>query len=754
MRHSFKVSFMVLLGLFLLSFGKTHNPVSLVSSRDGEIVLEFQLPEYSITQVRINGKNCSKIAVPFADISLEKGYPELPYFSQNIVIPIDAEDVTVEQIGQRIVKVAVAQVIPSKGSLTRNIRPSTVPYEFSDFYTTNQWYPNQTTELSKPFFQRDVRGITIYFNPFQYNPSTGIVKIYKTISVKISAKGTQYYAGSYTGSKQGISPSFEGLYRQRYINYKIERSRFPKVEDGVNMMIISPPKFKETLKPYIEWRNQIGINTKLYLYPDETQGSGIAALETFIKAKTAEENITYVLFVGDENDVPATAVQDYSGRGKGIKDPLYTLVKGDDEYPDIFHGRWWAAEESLIKNAMNKVLTYEKEVDVESDWYGKTFGMASIEGSPPSDKEWCQQSLKILSDYGYSIDSAYHDNTNKITTEKVSTPINTGVGFFLHLGHGSATAFGMNEPSSFYFEKNDIVALKNGNKVPFFFQLACNNGSGVGADCVGEMLTTRENFGGLNVVGCAIQLDWVPPQHSQLGMVNGIVSEEYLSTGAIFWNAESYMLEKDKTAKKTFETYCLFGDPSVLFFTKKPNKINVTHKGSIAKTAKEFKVTVDSKIDGRVCLYSDSKGIVSSAMVKEADALTLNIDAIPSDDIELLLTVTGRNVKPYQKKVLINNTDIVTSLGLPCNSMKFSVVSGKNSICTPIVLNTVNFDNVLIVIYDIKGKSIYTSSTLKPINLHSKTGSILASGRYLAKVTTYIKSELVNTYTSQILITR
>lgn len=86
--------------------------------------------------------------------------------------------------------------------------------------------------------------------------------------------------------------------------------------------------------------------------------------------------------------------------------------------------------------------------------------------------------------------------------------------------------------------------------------------------------------------------------------------------------------------------------------------------------------------------------------------------------------------------------------------MKFSVVSGKNSICTPIVLNTFNFDNVLIVIYDIKGKSIYTSSTLKPINLHSKTGSIIASGRYLAKVTTYIKSELVNTYTSQILITR
>ena len=123
MRHSFNVSFMTLLGLFLLSFGKTHNPVSLISSREGEIILKFQLPEYSITQVKINGKNCSKIAIPFAAISLDKGYPEVPYFSQNVAIPIDARNIIVEIIDPRSMS-DFPRVNHSLGSVTVSVAGS------------------------------------------------------------------------------------------------------------------------------------------------------------------------------------------------------------------------------------------------------------------------------------------------------------------------------------------------------------------------------------------------------------------------------------------------------------------------------------------------------------------------------------------------------------------------------------------------------------------------------------------------------
>ena len=79
----------------------------------------------------------------------------------------------------------VAPIVPSKGNLKRNINPSTVPYEWAEFYQHDEWFPLEIINISDPYILREFRGVTVRFNPFQYNPERGELKIIKRVVVEI-----------------------------------------------------------------------------------------------------------------------------------------------------------------------------------------------------------------------------------------------------------------------------------------------------------------------------------------------------------------------------------------------------------------------------------------------------------------------------------------------------------------------------------------------------------------------------------------
>ena len=97
--------------------------------------------------------------------NLESGYPDLQKLSSSIIIP-DASNMSINIVSYKYEDFEDIHILPSKGNLTRDVNPAEIPYQYNKVYKTNEFYPNQISELGTPYIVRDLRGQTITFNPF------------------------------------------------------------------------------------------------------------------------------------------------------------------------------------------------------------------------------------------------------------------------------------------------------------------------------------------------------------------------------------------------------------------------------------------------------------------------------------------------------------------------------------------------------------------------------------------------------------
>lgn len=143
--------------------------VSLVSQSGDETLLKYSVDNYEVTKVRALGESCDFVSLQDANNLNEKGQPALPYFTRSLAVSGDAE-MAVEVTDVQYKEVAVGKLLPAKGVIFRNQNPADVPYTFGKVYSEDRYYPEVQVSLSEPFLVRDVRGVTVKFVPFQYNP--------------------------------------------------------------------------------------------------------------------------------------------------------------------------------------------------------------------------------------------------------------------------------------------------------------------------------------------------------------------------------------------------------------------------------------------------------------------------------------------------------------------------------------------------------------------------------------------------------
>lgn len=140
----------------------------ILDEKNASIIIRFELDEYRIENIFINGKEYSQIFFDGGIPLLIDGFPDLPHISKSIIIPDDSKT-ALRIIEIQTETLIVAPVVPSKGNLKRNINPDTIPYKFDMIYNEDRFYPDNFFELSKEFILRDFRGITLKANPFRYN---------------------------------------------------------------------------------------------------------------------------------------------------------------------------------------------------------------------------------------------------------------------------------------------------------------------------------------------------------------------------------------------------------------------------------------------------------------------------------------------------------------------------------------------------------------------------------------------------------
>ncbi|MCP4583887.1 MAG: T9SS type A sorting domain-containing protein [candidate division Zixibacteria bacterium] len=624
-----------------VELGTTSDDVKVIvlESNDTRTIVKFEVGAFTKASVDLSGETYFNINLDSEGVLLIKGEPALPRVCRSIIIPDDAR-MEIKVLDSEYRDFNDYQIAPSKGNLSRSVDPSTIPYEFGPVYNADNWYPSQLASIRDPFIIRDIRGIVTEIYPFRYNPSNNILRVYTSITVEISNAGPgEVNVLRRDESLAKINPEFNFIYQQRFINYNQSLLLYTPVEEVGDMLVITHDAFREAIMPFADWKRQKGIKTTVVNVSDI--GNNANSIAGFIQSFYDSSDLAFVLLVGDASQVAPPYA---SG---GASDPSYAKLAGGDDYPDIFVGRFSAEEVAHVETQVTRSVEYEMTPQTSADWYHKATGIASDEG-PGHNGEYDYQHIDNiradLLDYNYTeVDQIYDPGAS---ATQVAQALDEGRGFINYCGHGYIETW-----STTGFNNGHVNALQNDNKLPFIISVACNNGEFDNYTCFAEAWTRAthdgEPTGAIATYMSSISQSWNPPMWAQDEATDLLVAESKITFGGICYNGSCRTIEVEGSdGVEIYDTWNIFGDPSIMMYTDTPSTMTVDHGEAIIFTATQFIVSAPAT-EGTLCALYHDRILYGSAYTDDSGTATIEIEqALPVGEM-MSLTVTCYNRAPY-----------------------------------------------------------------------------------------------------------
>jgi hypothetical protein len=481
---------------------------TIVSDSGDRVVLQYTFGPYESEAVKVKGTTYLEISFPSEPLWMEKGNPALPHVNRSIIVPDNARmDVQVLSADYYETQAAIA---PSKGNLYRTVDPGDVPYVFGGAYDTDAFFPGPIATIGSPYILRDHRGITVQVNPLQYNPVTGVLRVYTEIVVAVEKVGPGE-SNVLQRQAKATRPSvvFQDIYRAHFLNFAVT-DRYASIDEVGDMLIISHDAWIPNMNPFVAHKNSIGISTTIVGV--STVGNDHASIKSYIQSAYDTGNLAFVLLVGDYAEIDSPIV---SG---GASDATYSKLAGDDDYPEIVVGRFSAGTAAEVDTQVERSIEYETLPANEQDWFWKGTGIASDEGAGQGDEgqsdiEHQAEIRGWLLGAGYTeVDEIYDPGA---TSAQVTAALNEGRGIVNYVGHGSPSGF-----STTGFSSSDVNALINDSMLPFVNSVACNTGEFENYDSVFAETWMRatnngEPTGAIAVYASSISQSWAPPMEAQ-----------------------------------------------------------------------------------------------------------------------------------------------------------------------------------------------------------------------------------------------
>jgi hypothetical protein len=611
-----------------------------VPQSDGmSTVLDYTVNGYSQQQINIDGKTWTLLDKLRKESTIEEvGNPRLPRFCRSLVIP-DEGVMDYQILSAEYVDFPNVDLAPSKGHLTRDVEPGNVPYTFSDVYRTDAFYPSKLVNLRDPYVVRDLRGMVVELNAFQYNPVQRILRVYTHVTVEVNrmAPGGENVLLRQKPLEK-MDPQFHQLYRRHFVNY--DDDRYPVLDESGGMLVICYDAFMPLMQYLVDWKNQKGIPT--VMVPISQVGTTTTQVKEYIQNYYNTHDLTYVLLVGDAAQVPAYTTG---------SDPVYSLMGPSDWYPSIFVGRFSAETNSHVKTQLVRTMRYEKYPDPNADWFHLGFGTADLSG-PCNPEAHDTDHITLIANnflhWNYTqMDSVY---MNWGTTEMITHYINMGRSVWNYAGHGSTTMFG---PPNFSIY--NVAYLVNDNRLPHIVTVACNVGQFHNTTCIAEALmraTNSANGAPTGAIGCymsKISQTWFPPYDMQDEGVDLLCADSMLTLGGYCFNGSGLMIDNfGSQGENEFKNWNIFGDPSLMIRTLTPYPLTVTHDSTLQVGDSTFAVTVmnsgNPQPGAMVC--GMNADIYATGITNASGQVTLNFHPAPTQPGSFTLTVTTANSLP------------------------------------------------------------------------------------------------------------
>ncbi len=566
----FASSLLILFSFF--SFGQSSNnsngiQTNIINTSPSATTIEFQLNTYNQSFVDVNGVTTISYDIPGSIYLMEKGFPQLPSHRASIIIP-DLAGMNYRIVSQEFNTIQTLPVTPSKGHITRNIDPSTVPYTFSNIYNQDVWFPENNIKLDEPYVVRELRGQTIQFNPMQYNPAEGKLRICTRIVIEVYSDPSVQVVNPLVRLKPftGVSHEFIDVYKTLFVNYGLPNYNYVPLGETGRLLIIYPSIYSSDITPFYNWKIEKGIPTITAEYPAET-GTGSAAIKSYIQnLYNSSEGLTFIVLIGESNEIPTM-----SGLSEGApSDPCYVKLAGSDAYPDAFISRISPSSADNLDYILYKLIKYEKYPDTgpNAGWYLKGTGVASNEDGGTGFFDW--QRMNLVRDM--FVNNLFFTNVDQIydpgaTGSQVTDALNEGRCFVNYIGHGSGTSWGTTG-----YNVSSIHNLSNEYRDPFILDVSCDNGDFTLSECMEEAWVRSGSMtdpkGAIGSFGASTLASWVPPCDMQNHAVMLLTTRDKHTVGGVCFNGIMHAMDlwggSSGEGLKLMEQYNIMGDCSML----------------------------------------------------------------------------------------------------------------------------------------------------------------------------------------------
>jgi len=634
-----KLTTFIVIALGILATQAQNINFTLLSSNQNEAVVRVDFGAYQTETVSVNGVEMQKLHMADAYPVLNAGSPELLQTAFSLVIP-EGSSPEAEIVDAQYTVVEHFALAPSKGKLYRNVNPESVAYTTNQDYQSNRYLLGNNIVPSEQYQLRDYHGMNFKVYPFDYNPAAQMLKIYSSVTVRVTFNGTRGFSAPKKHNR-----TFDAVYANHFLNYQGLRSK-PVEEEG-DILIIAPDNFMAAMQPYADWKTRNGFNTEIVSLA--SAGNSANDIKTFISNYYGNHNLAFVIIVGDNAQFPTPTIS-----GNKV-DNYFTELEGGDSYPDIILGKISAENVQQVETQVQRFIQYEQDPS-ETSHFPIFMGIASDQG-PGDNNEYDYQHIRNINNklQNYTYTSGYEmfegsqgglDAGGDPTAAMVANAVNSGVGIITYCGHGSEQMWVTSG-----FNNSNVNALSNVGKLPFIFSVACVNGEYQSGTCFAEAWLrathNQEPTGAVGFTGSTINQPWNSPMCAQDGMIDLLVGTEHgnqkFTYGGIFFNGLIHMLDVYNDVE-VFRTWILFGDPTLMVRTAVPEQLDLSYNDilPVGIPSVAFSSAVEN---AKVSITHNNEVVATGDVVNGQYLLELNQIYLPTDTLQIL--ATAPNYLPF-----------------------------------------------------------------------------------------------------------
>lgn len=621
--------------------------------------------------------------------SNEEGAPEILIFNKLFEIPADA-DIQLSVIRKKEIIVDVKTASNNSLLYPHQLSPAKTDHGETPFimnkelYKVDKFYELPVVQATYLGQMRSSRIARLTISPFSYNPVSQKIKIITELQVEVRFINGDI-SKTITEKQNYFSNAFQFVSGEMLNSGVFAFVPPVAMQAAGKMVIIADSAFGATLKPFVDMKERQGFDVNLVFTQNPQVGNTLTSIKSFLQNlyNTPATSPDYAILVGDVAQIPSHAGMPSTFHFTDLPYFEYT----NDDFPEIFYGRFSCEDTIELHNIIAKTLEYEQYLMPDPNYldtsvliagydnsYGPTHGNGQLNYGHNYYYNSAQGIQALTYPYPGSAGSA----------AQIRADASKGAAMLNYSAHGNYN--GWENPS---FKNSDVVNMTNVHKYPVMIGNACLTGTLNQNDCFGEVLTNAAEKGAVGYIGASDNTYWDEDYYWAVGYSAVSANPTYAASGQGFFDGifhthgESYplwslslsqIMTKGNLAvtqsgssriKYYWEVYHCFGDPSLVHYTKKPTPMTPSYNHLLPIGASGFMVTNSAPY--ALVALSENDSLVASAYADSLGEALLNFNPF-TQNTQALLTITAQDKEPHT-----SNIDVYFPNGPYINFMNFSI---------------------------------------------------------------------------------